>query len=733
MNRPYRKVVAALCLLASCTNGAVSPEESDGSDSDTSGDSSGEAGESSQESSSGASDESEESDASESASGDDSHSDEGSSSTFDSNSGTSSSSETESSTSSTDSTSTAHDHGLPDSYHYEEYVFPEPNDDVACSGAVNSSAKIERVYFAQTHVMEPSWPLFFLIGDRPAMIKVDVVGKGNAPEVKVSAWDESAFLGELCLRGPEMLPTLVSGAQQDRDSSFTATLPRAWLRPGLRVEVRADTAVHSFSAQEIPVGPAPELNLAMVRLDVLNYNEGTADLPVPASFLPNFAGAVAASKIRLGTFPARLELPRLVVGGPAPEPIVLNKRLCEGGEDPSAGKCEKHDEIGGMDVAAASLRFVQALMRATGDYSFAFYYGNTGQLNPGGWGGDKCFVGADFGDIFIHEMGHALSLPHWGEGAYQPDDPVTDDYRYPYGGEKLDGGGRGDIWNYAQDSAQFSSPLCEDPELDFFGKERSDAMFRSMHCYEFRDGIKGPWDGYSAFSSLAIFRWISGVVDDFKGKVAQLGHDDSYFSLPRQTGFPTLRLDQNGERELHRDNANLEKQHWEKLPFFVPQQWDVPVHTVYGTYHPGHTEANILYEPLSYVGSLPANVDPTDPATFDQLKAGGSGPYEDFFWWPKDLTIKIQYESGNTLHAIYPFESVDRDWQDGSGPWRFDLVYWALTVPGDEPIKRIELYHRPFMVRGAGNNDEGNINDTAQNIRAATFMNDANLVVARDL
>jgi hypothetical protein len=61
--------------------------------------------------------------------------------------------------------------------------------------------------------MDPSWPLFFLVGKRPALIKVDVTGSGSAPDVRVEGWLGNVSLGVNCLKGPAELPAVVSAAE----------------------------------------------------------------------------------------------------------------------------------------------------------------------------------------------------------------------------------------------------------------------------------------------------------------------------------------------------------------------------------------------------------------------------------------------------------------------------------------------------------------------------------------
>ncbi|MBL4689460.1 MAG: hypothetical protein JKY37_33025 [Nannocystaceae bacterium] len=624
---------------------------------------------------------------------------------------------------------------LPCSYEYELYAFPEPEDDAPCSGSQNVTAQIDSVTFAQTHPMPPEWPLFFLIGDRPALLEVDVTGDGAAPEVSVSGWVGDEALGVLCLPGPASLPATAAEGH-DREDRFTLTLPASWLHPGLRLEVRAGAAQQDYSAQQLAVSEAPEINLAMVRMDVLNYNDGQRDKEPPASFLADIAGAIPGSKIRFGFFPERIVMPRLAVGGPSRDgegapPIVLDTRLCRGDETPDTAPCTEHDDIDDGYVNAVALRMIDALIRATGDYAFSFFYGNTEHLFPGGWGGGKSFVSADFDDVTIHEFGHAISLPHWG-GAYNPTEPVDpSSYRYPYGGEGDDGGGRGDLWNYYQHIDEHTSPICELEQNANFGLERSDAMQRSNHCVEMRSTGPGPWDGFSDFSSIAMFRYLSGATDSMTGEVPYARVGSSTFNLPAQGGFPTLAFDEQDQRVLRRANPDLPLHDWERLAFLVPQDWNVAVYTVYGSYHPQYDEATMLYEPIAYTGSLPMVLDPTDPGTFADLSAGGEGPFDGYFYWPKDLVFRFTYDDGRVVHALYPHGNM-RDWELGSGPWRTDMLYFAINIPADERLVRAELFHRPFVVRGANDETEGNVANPASGITAANFMDEATLVVSRE-
>jgi hypothetical protein len=624
---------------------------------------------------------------------------------------------------------------LAESYNCETYHFPEPKDEVSCSGAGNSSARIEHVQFAQTHLFSPDWPLFFLIAGRPALLSVAVVGTGGAPEVSVEGFLDGKSIGVLCLAGPKDLSTTVDIDHPSRDDRFTVTLPKSWLQPGLSLSIAAGKDARSYDQETLKVGHAPELNLVVVPFDILNYNDGKEDIEVPSTLLGDFAGAIPATVSRLAHFPGRISLPEMIVTreDAVTLPVRITKRKCGEGESPGP-TCENHGIADG-NLNAVALRFTYALQKATGEFAYSAYYGNTENFNPGGWGGGKAFVAADYGGVFIHEFGHTLSLPHWGS-AYNITNPEEHQYNYPYGGIDLsDGGGRGDTWNYYQNVDELVSPLCLIPDHELFGSERSDAMQRNHYCTEMRATGQGPWDGFGDFSALAMFRMLTGG-EAQAGTVPykQAGGEVGY-QVQKHGGWPNLTRASTGERKLVRSpHQPQEKQAAEKYDFLYPKAWDVPVYTVFGTYHPEGlaNNLNIIYEPITYSGTLPAIIDPTFGPTFAKLLVADE-EYEGYFWGEKDLTFKFIYADGSELHALYPYDGVSRQWEMAAHPWRWDLLYFAINIPADKQLDRIELYERPFCVRHADINDEGNIANPNLNITADNYMDGATLVAFRDL
>ena len=626
---------------------------------------------------------------------------------------------------------------LPEAYAHtwQSYRFSDVDDGVACSGMANETASIDEVVFAQTHAMAPEWPFFFLVKGRPALAEVSVIGTGPSPEVSITGFIDGEPIDTLCMAGPEELPASVDNADRLRGQRFSVTLPGAWMQPGLSVTVTAGETERRYSADQLALQHGPELNLMLVMMDVVNYNGPDQDLAAfepSASFLEDLTGAMPVALTRLGRHAVRLALPSIVVGSTAVEdgdpPVVLERRICGDDESSAVDDCDDSTPVYAGDINAAALRYIDALQAANGHWVSHFYYGHTGALFPGGWGGGKTFVSADYTWVTIHEMGHAASLPHWGD-VFLAEEADDGRYEYPWGGVGFDGGGRGPTWTYVQQHDWMVSPVCEVETNEAFGTERSDAMQRNNSCAEWWGADPGPWDGFSDFSAYAMFRYLSGALVNQRGWVTDPVHGEIEYNLPAQSGFPVVDVTKDAP-EYVRENPDLPIQNWERFDFLRPVERDRPVFTIYGTYHPEFESVNVLYEPLYYRGDLPRLLDPTDPDTFAALASGmDGGPYQDYFWWPKDLTFRVTYRDGTRITALYPYASVDREWTSGFGPWRWDVLYFGLNVPADVDIERIQIFERPFVAQYADWTTEGNIANPDLGITADTFMDDATLVM----
>ena len=126
---------------------------------------------------------------------------------------------------------------LPSSYNFVEYVFHEPNDEGSCSGLINTTASIDKIFFSQTHRMSIDHPFYFLIGHRPALFQLAITGSGSSPDVKVEGFMDGVSLGEKCLKGPSNLSSTINTDIPNFDDYFSVTLPKSWMKIGLTLRV----------------------------------------------------------------------------------------------------------------------------------------------------------------------------------------------------------------------------------------------------------------------------------------------------------------------------------------------------------------------------------------------------------------------------------------------------------------------------------------------------------------
>lgn len=600
---------------------------------------------------------------------------------------------------------------LPASYQFKEYVFAEPDDQGICLGNINNTTVIEEVFMAQTHRHAIQHPFFFTIGHRPALLQIAVTGTGPAPDVQVQGTLNGNPLGSLCLKGPADLPAIIDLDTPNFEDYFSVTLPKSWIQDGLELVITAGNNILTLTPADLKIGPYTEMNLVMVNMDVMDYNGAPHQWPIFDSFLEELASAIPASVVRFGIFPETLVFPEVIANNETEQLVRLD----------SKSAMAPNGIFSDGSINSIATLFLGNLHRSTGDYLSTVYFGNTLNLAPGGWGGGKSFVGFDYTDIFIHELGHALSLPHWGEGSYAHPDPNEYEFLYPYGGEEDNGGGRGQAWTFIQSTYQFVDPICQYDVNGNLGEERSDCMQRNNACIGAYAEGPAPWDGYGDFSAMAIHRYLMGGSVQ-TGQVMDRGEEKDY-QFNMQSGFPTMTLE--AEKRIYtRDALQPQETTWEEN-FDLPgeEQIEQEVYLIYGSAHETQTQANIVYAPIKFTGTLPPVIDPTDPATFDALKGTTYLPY---LYGPRDIILKIMYEDGSVLHALNPFHSYARaPYTWGYHIWRDDVCNFSLVVPGDKPIQKVEVYKRPFCIRYDDDATPGNINYAEHNITAENFMDEA--------
>lgn len=630
------------------------------------------------------------------------------------------------------------------------------------ASVVRSKATLARVWFAQTHLMETSWPLFNLVQGRGALLKADIWGAAGTPipQVKVTAsWPGGSETR--CMVAPASLPTSVDTrvqpTQQSLATSFRMTLPSSWMRPDMTLKISVGNGPsRTFLPAELKLKTRPQME--MVLADALLFGDTT--VRNSDAMRAEFAARFPFSSVAFYKFPQPLSLPRLVVGPRSDgrsatgvdgdQPAVWADRLpsCTAAQA-TAGTCTRYR---GFGVLSATYSLARELKNANAmGWTGTWYVGHGAQSGVGGGlGGGQQGSGDNYALIFNHEIGHALSLPHMGDVTGSKQTSSTG-LRHPYTGDSANGstfrgGGFGKSTGYDPLDNTLMHWGCNGTQT-----EAQDPMQRD--CNNIASGR--VFDHFSDFSALQMQRYWTGAAAPLSGTVPYWSSYVSGSSAGAPVATPFYLPSQGGTVQaewapgattpvLKRYNTSTglyetvlrppgDDGFVKALPtapagsaydayydFRFPQQFNVPVVTVLGSFNYTDDATSAVLGVIQTKGHLKRLWDPTDPTTFDLIKRSISG---NTFWWGYNLHLKVEYADGSTRHV-----AIDKDVEATTNPMS-GFTYWAVNLPDDgRAISRITLMHRPLCVRnGAASDRSCDISVAANGITAANVYNAAKI------
>lgn len=279
----------------------------------------------------------------------------------------------------------------------------------------NAQTSINAVYFGQTHVLKSSDSTFGMVGNREALIKVHVVNPATPASPAVTATLILSGQPNLVvpLTGPATLPASIPDGlgvvQHSFANTFTGYIPATYMKTGLQVTINAGSGV-STTITNMKVGAPTKVIMTM--FDVHYFAKTTGNYPSGTFAEIEAKWPVVDLEVRRLNdivFPELVIPPRADVGSKA----VRIK-----------SKAEYYVQTGlSFDgEQAAALEWNAALKRAAGQSGrWSLYYLNVYNAVAGGQAGGFAGVGNGTSEgILHHELGHALSLPHWGDSAAYP-------------------------------------------------------------------------------------------------------------------------------------------------------------------------------------------------------------------------------------------------------------------------------------------------------------------------
>ncbi|MBO7887836.1 peptidase M66 [Burkholderia pseudomallei] len=560
---------------------------------------------------------------------------------------------------------------------------------------------VDKMAFAQTHVVPSgglSWTLpnasasLRPISRRDALVLV-AIGQADAAQPVLEAWKDGAKLGALALSPPSALPPTESGGRAYANDRWSAVVPAAWMVPGVSFSVSASN--YTSSVAQAPVfGTDADVQLTILPFYLFGADDtnspplSTTQAPDAATQQEIFAKWPTA-ELKVRTHPAgRFSLATVVVGPRADR---------TGAAQPAYPVTALDQQKDGYGVMSAMLTLITNMRTANGDgplndqyYAPLIALNSNGQFANLGGGLGGVGSGAAVGDhrytgIFIHEQGHAFGLNHAG-----------DEYAkgaYPYAGGSLSGS----VWGYDPNHREFLDVLVPTTASSYAKCASSHQLDAQGRCYK-QDPMQGGAGDQSSGYKFATFSdyntgrmqaWIASRV--LADPASSTGY--SKWDSAAQARAPyTPTTDNNG---LYGVNQNL------------PVQAGVPVHTIVVSFSKaGSAGASYIYPPFSYTGNLIATFDPTSAADRQAITVD-KGTYP---WYCKgtgcDYTLRVTYADGSRTYRV--LQGGFRAWwtptvddANATNPLSgSSFRVWAINVPGDKRIGKIELLDTPMVWNG---------------------------------
>lgn len=590
-------------------------------------------------------------------------------------------------------------------FSFQQYQAPALSN-ISCNSTANASAAIQRVQFAQTVLLETKHPFFYLSAERDTAIRVSVTGNGKAPEVRVTAKVDGKEVGSVCLGGPSTLAASVDDSVPSLATSFVGNIPAAWVVPGLQLLVQAGGASQTISSSELKIGPAPVLSF--VTMDWLLWGD-TQATPLPANFGKEYAARLPLTAINHSAFPLTVSMNQLPIGPrgdgrssngttiKSPALIADRTPACSASQA-TAGTCVQWS---GFAVLSSVRLLTGTIQGANGLGSATHWYGALGLKSRvgGGLAGGNVGSGDDYGLTFNHEFGHAFDQPHWGDNLYSRAAANADSI-HPYSGQyvradgQANGGGFGNSWAFDPLQANpFLNPVCA-----LTGKERQEPMQRNGDaCVPAGE----TFDFASDYSAMFVARYFNGASQSYSGNVAsprdQTGNANPKFLFKTTGGRDNFKPGTNAKPSTFQRWDSTSARYVDKpqdtmtAQMNYPQQWDVPVYTLWGAFSNTNPEVTTILAPLKYRGGLPRVVDPTNATDFAAIKANAT-----LFWWGADFVVRADFDDGTRTHALILQSARGTDPLSGDS-----FVYWGVNIPVKPNAKlvSVSLFNRPMEVR----------------------------------
>ncbi len=407
----------------------------------------------------------------------------------------------------------------------EELDVPSPNDP---GNDIVSNASFGAVFFAQTHVRQPEDEGFRLVSGKEALIKVNMLADTGeiAPVVK-AILTLDGVIETITLSGPPTLSDPIDlrpgFIEHKFENSFTAMIPKELIQPGLTVVIEAGSDIANFD--DLKIGAPNKIIMNMFDANFFEASPGD----YPTGWKEELEAKLPVSEIELRRLP-NIIFSELTVP-PRKDANAVAARI---------SSKEEYQTLTGAGFdgeQATAAQWNGALKAAAGTKGrYALFYTNIYGVASGGQAGGYGGVGNGTSlGILNHELGHALSLPHWGNNA---DYPYRNDMFGIPAPEVFNGVHVGPVWAFDLDKNKFIPPTVQ-----------ANAVGGEVGTYK-KDPMQGGGTGdqeegflirhFSDYSINKIQNFLENHI------VVRTGGSDSYAGWDPMTNNYTNTMDNNG-------------------------------------------------------------------------------------------------------------------------------------------------------------------------------------------
>jgi hypothetical protein len=555
------------------------------------------------------------------------------------------------------------------------YRIPDPTPKMApCPAAGAGTVETHEVLLGQTHLTPSGWPFQTVSANRPLTVAIAVGGAGAAPSF-VASVKTNGVMKQVCLQGADSLP---SAADDLTKSLYRATIPAAWVAPGMSITVSGGGV-----SETLQPDVQAENGLTLYYVQARLFDAGSEPAPPSAAQWTEFLARLPVSYLDVGINPFGVWRPsKLLIDkrddarSPSGETTTLGPLFalenphCSSA-DAAAKKCAPNSGYGTM---AGVLGMLDAFRAANGVGASSTWFADLTVALGGGLAGGERGTGDNAELTMNHELGHAWGFPHW----------APSDTAYPYEGVHANvSGGFGDRWAFDQARDLLLAPTCKDVERQS-PMQRSGGTCLAM----------GSWyDPYSDYEAARLLRMSLGASAAIMGTVAYHGGKPELnlgttraFTLPKEDGRYAMRFESDGPgfTRWHHDEAS------KAFVASPDDRWDavargeLPVTMFAGAVIFGGE--SYFEEATDYVGNLLGALDPTTEDGFAYVK----GHMSSDFYWAHDAVLRFTLDDHSTFTRLL----------SGGGALRAagDTQTFAFNLPQElgHRVVKLELLSRPL-------------------------------------